>query len=342
MGDLLPMGAWTRRVRGGRRLMAYSAAAMYGGAAFVALIEGAIPGGQPFSLAPGFAALGIVVVLVRVGPRLPVPALAALGPIGTALIGFALATTETTGDGAVLYIWPVLWTSFFFGRAGAITIVAWTGLVHAVTLISLPPEAGNIDRWLDVMVTTVVVAAVVDALARRNDQLFDRINAEARIDQLTGLPNRRGFEERVEIELARARRNDAPVAAISFDIDHFKLVNDEWGHDAGDRVLARLGDVFRTHTRGTDVVARMGGEEFVAVLPDTDGERARRYAERVRGAFADGGGSPRPTLSAGVAVAVAPADVKPLVQAADSALYRAKRDGRDRTVVDQRPAPLPA
>jgi GGDEF domain-containing protein len=250
-----------------KRLMAYTAAAMYGGAAFVGLLEGAIPGGQRFSLLPALGALVVVIPLLFVGPRLPLPALAALGPIGAALIAASLATTEGHGDGAVLYMWPVLWTSYFFGRRGTILIVAWIGVVDALALASMSSGPAGIDRWLDVMVTVGIVAAVVDYLAEHNRKLVVGLSAEARVDKLTGVLNRRGFDERVEVELEHSRREGGSVAVVSFDLDHFKRVNDDWGHDAGDRVLARLGSVLQGQSRGTDVVARLGGEEFAALLP---------------------------------------------------------------------------
>jgi diguanylate cyclase (GGDEF)-like protein len=315
--------------------MAFTAAAMYGGAAFVAFVQAALPGGSEFSLAPGAAAFVVVVLLVFAGPRLPLPALAALGPLGVALIGYSLATTETHGDGELLYIWPVLWVAYFFGRKASALIVGWIGLVYALVLISLPPGVGYLDRWLDVMVSVSVVALVVNALSERNKRLVARLEAEARVDQLTGVLNRRGFEERARVELERAAREQAPVAAVSFDIDRFKRVNDEHGHEAGDRVLAHLGAVLRAETRGVDVAARLGGEEFVVLLAGVDVEHARRYAERTRRAFSEGVdlGPSRLTMSAGVTVAMAPARLEALLKSADAALYAAKRAGRDRTVV---------
>ena len=317
--------------------MAYTAAAMYGGAAFVGLLEGAIPGGSRFSLMPAIGALVVVIPLLFFGRRFPLPALAALGPLGAALIAASLATTEGHGDGAVLYIWPVLWVSYFFGRRGSVLIVAWVGVVHGLALLSMSSNPAGIDRWLDVMVTVGIVAAVVEYLAEHNRKLVASLSAEARVDKLTGVLNRRGFDERVEVELERSRREGSPVAMVSFDIDHFKRVNDEWGHDAGDRVLTRLGSVLRDQSRGTDVVARLGGEEFAALLPDSGIDGARDYAERVRADFTAGDypglDPPRLTVSAGVVAAVAPEHPEALLHAADSALYAAKRAGRDRTRV---------
>jgi diguanylate cyclase (GGDEF)-like protein len=316
--------------------MAFSAAAMYAGAAFVALLEGVKPGGPAFSLLPGLVALVIVVLLLAVGPRLPFWALAAFGPIGAGVIALALATTEGPGDGAVLYMWPVLWVAHFLGRTGTVFIVVWVGVVHGVALVSLPSDSASLDRWLEVMVSVVVVAGVVHALSERSDELLVRLAAEARNDKLTGLLNRRGLDEQVRIELARAQREGSSIGLVSFDIDHFKRINDEQGgHDVGDRVLAHLGAVLGSEARGGDVVARMGGEEFLALLPRSDVEDARSFAERIRAAFAapldlD---VPRATVSAGVTAAVAPVDFDALLELADDALYAAKRGGRDRTVV---------
>jgi two-component system, cell cycle response regulator len=160
-----------------------------------------------------------------------------------------------------------------------------------------------------------------------------RLAAEARIDKLTGVLNRRGFEERAAIEVERARREGYSVGVATFDIDYFKRVNDEWGHDAGDRVLAGLGAVFDADSRTLDVVARIGGEEFVALLPQVDADATLAYAERIRSAFASAVEVPNVTISAGVVAAVAPDAVEELLQAADSALYAAKHAGRDRAVV---------
>ena len=315
--------------------MAYSAAAMFSGATFVGMLEGVLPGGQHFSIVPSFIALGFVTLLILWGPRLPDSVLAALGPIGAALIGGAIATTKGHGDGAALYAWPVLWESYFFGRRGTILIVAWVGIVQALALIALPPGAGYVDRWLDVTVSMAVVGIVIDMVSGQNERLVERLTGEARIDGLTGLLNRRGFVEAAEAELARARRSGVPLGFVSLDIDHFKAVNDEFGHDAGDRVLVRLGQIFREQTREGDLVGRMGGEEFVVLLIDSGVQPSLEYAERLRAAFAvEAPGLPHATLSAGVTAATSAIELQPHLQLADAALYSAKRAGRNQAVVN--------
>jgi diguanylate cyclase (GGDEF)-like protein len=320
-----------------KRLMAYSAAAMYAGATFLGISQALTAEGPDSTIVPGVVALFVVPLLLLRGPRLPVWALASLGPIGAALIGAAVATSPGPGDGALLYIWPVIWVAYFFGSTATVLIVAWIGLVHAIALIELPEASSYLDRWFDVIVPIGVVAAVVHALARRNEQLLTAAQTDARMDGLTGLLNRRGFDERAPAQISRAQRADTALAGVSFDIDYFKRINDEWGHDAGDRVLVRLGEVFRAESRDTDIVARMGGEEFTALLWGSDQEEALGYAERIRNAFAaaDLGVGPI-TLSAGVACDRGPAlELDRLLHAADSALYAAKAAGRDRSVVHQ-------
>jgi diguanylate cyclase (GGDEF)-like protein len=324
-------------IRLDERLLAYTAAGIFGGGAFVGLIEGLIPGGPSYSFLPGLGALVIVTFLLAVGPRLPRWGLAPLGPIGAGLIAYALSSSPGAGDGAVLYMWPVLWTAFFFGVRGAISIVACIGVAHGLALLSLPADSGFFDRWVDVMVSVCVVAAVVHVLANRNDELLARLAGEARTDKLTGLLNRRGFEERAAIELAHARREGHSIAVVAFDIDYFKRINDEWGHETGDQVLARLGAVLATHSRDVDVVARIGGEEFVVLLASSDSADADVFTQRIRRRLAEADTSALPAVhvSAGVAAALAPTNVEALLLRADSALYAAKRAGRDRTVISE-------
>jgi diguanylate cyclase (GGDEF)-like protein len=317
-----------------KRQMARSAAAMYAGATFLGISQALTSEGPESTLVPGLFALGILAVLLVGGSRLPTVALASLGPLGAVMIAAAVATSPGPGDGAVLYIWPVIWVAYFFGRIGTILMVVWIGIVHAAALVALPEASSYLDRWFDVVVPIGVVGAVVHELARRNEQLVAAASAEARIDELTGLLNRRGFDERAPAELARALRDDASIAAVSFDIDYFKRTNDEWGHDSGDRVLTRLGLIFKEQSRETDIVARMGGEEFTVLLWGSDREAGRGYAERVRAAFAaaDLGVGPL-TISAGVACDTPPTlELERLLQEADTALYAAKSAGRDRSV----------
>jgi diguanylate cyclase (GGDEF)-like protein len=334
MSAITEVGAAASR----RRMMVLSAAVMFGGGTLVQLVESLIPGGQSFSLLPGASASVAVGVLVLFGKRLPQPALAALGPIGVAMIAASLASTNVQGDGAVLYMWPVLWEAYFFGWRGTVLIISCVAVAHGGALLVMEHGSGNLDRWIDVMSAVSVVGVVVELLSTRNQQLVARISEEARADELTRLLNRRGFDEGAARELARATRERSSIGVAAFDLDHFKRVNDEFGHEAGDQVLLRFADCLRSQARANDLIARMGGEEFLALLPGADLEQTRAFTERVRAMLrvpSVDPGIPPVTVSAGATAALAPENIDALLKRADMALYTAKSWGRDRTVVER-------
>lgn len=159
-------------------------------------------------------------------------------------------------------------------------------------------------------------------------------------DGLTGLFNHRHMQEVVHEEFERAKRTGEPVSVVMFDFDHFKKVNDTWGHQVGDRVLQEMAGILQRTAREIDKIGRYGGEEFIVVLPDTGIDDAATFAERVRSrvedhAFAVGRAEPlRLTVSAGAATYPHPAVYNPrtLIHRADQALYAAKAAGRNRVV----------
>jgi diguanylate cyclase (GGDEF)-like protein len=305
-----------------RRTIALGAAGIYGGAWAVGLIESLLPDGDGASILPTIAAPVVMLLTAWLGPRAPRAALFVLGPLGASLIAGAVATAHGVGDGAVLYMWPAVWTAYFFGDRGAAFIIAWIAGAHAVALASMADPGSAVDRWLDVVVAVLVVTVFVRILTRRNERLLARLAAEARVDPLTGLLNRRGLDERLEIELARAARDGTPLAIAAFDIDSFKAINDEHGHDAGDRVLMEVAGVLAAGSRSIDAVARVGGDEFVVVLPGAGVDDAQAFVERVCAEAAAGGMSV--TISGGASSARPPIDLLELFEAADRSLYRAK------------------
>jgi diguanylate cyclase (GGDEF)-like protein len=306
-----------------------SGAGIYAGAAAVGAIDTVVPGGPTFSMLPGIAALALVPLIAFIGPRVPRAALAALGPIGAVIIAYAVATSSGFSDAAILYSWPVLWVAYFYGTRETGAVVVSIGVAHAVALLSMPAGAGNLDRWVDVMASVTIAAIVVRALATRNARLVGQLTAEARIDPLTELLNRRGLAERFDHELARSLRARTSLAVVAIDIDHFKHINDTHGHDAGDRALTWVANRLAEQTRGADITARTGGEEFLVVLPGAGVESAYEFAERLRQGIADHAPFSL-TISAGVAAAIAPSGAA-LVEAADQALFAAKRAGRNTT-----------
>ena len=178
------------------------------------------------------------------------------------------------------------------------------------------------------------------ALALSNLKLKESLRQQSIRDALTGLYNRRYMEETLERELSRAEREQKPVGIMMFDIDHFKRFNDLEGHDAGDALLRELGAFLNKFIRGSDIVCRYGGEEFLVVLPGSSKEHTRERAEELRSGVKQmlvyHLDKPLATCTISIGVSAYPADetsVERLLKAADNALYRAKREGRDRVVV---------
>lgn len=165
-------------------------------------------------------------------------------------------------------------------------------------------------------------------------------------DPLTRLLNRRGLESALQVSLAHAARAQAPTAAIMVDIDSFREINDNFGHDTGDQVIREVAGFLQQATRGSDVVARTGGEEFLLILPETDLDGARILAERMRARVAEAPlvvhhQSIPVTVSIGVAATAGDVDVDQLSQDADRAMYLAKRGGKNRVAsVENKPIHL--
>jgi diguanylate cyclase (GGDEF)-like protein len=162
---------------------------------------------------------------------------------------------------------------------------------------------------------------------------LDTCEEAAFTDHLTGLANRRRFERQLEREVSRTLRYGRPFCLLLLDIDNFKLVNDTYGHEAGDEVIRRLALTLQAGTRGIDLAARIGGEEFAVILPETDFEGGVDVAERLRIAIRETEVAPVGTITASFGVAEFPVCAsagRELLAVADVALYQAKRAGRDR------------
>jgi two-component system cell cycle response regulator len=171
-------------------------------------------------------------------------------------------------------------------------------------------------------------------LALWNADLREEVSHEAASDGLTGLANRRTLLVTLRKELSRASRSKRPLSVVLFDVDHFKNLNDTYGHLAGDEVLREVAKAMEAAVREVDLAARYGGEEFAVVLPECDAAGAATVAERVRSAVAALTNVPKVTLSAGVAATSAGfASEEELMAAADEALYSSKLAGRDRVTV---------
>jgi diguanylate cyclase (GGDEF)-like protein len=190
-------------------------------------------------------------------------------------------------------------------------------------VLSRQPRAFG-ERELRVlqMMADLLGSAIVRA------ELLGQLEVAANTDVVTGLPNRRAWEERVPLEIARARRAQAAFTVAVIDLDHFKAYNDEHGHAAGDRLLANCARLWRGQLREVDHVARIGGEEFGLALPACSGTEAVDVLARLRETT-----RPLRTISAGIAEWDRVESWRELVARADATLYRAKREGRDRVAV---------
>lgn len=236
-----------------------------------------------------------------------------------------------------------------FPQSSGLASVAMIPLMHRLKLIgsinlgSADASRFTRDHAADFLAHLGVIASYcVDNTVNRA-----RLLRSGFTDVLTGWHNRRYLQVRLNEELARARRDGNHVACLMLDVDHFKRVNDTWGHAAGDAVLRELANRIDTQVRASDVAARYGGEEFVVLLPDTDNNSAVLLAERIRKVVAASdyelpNGESVP-ISASIGIAgVAPdadsGDLKTLgdslIARADVALYRAKSGGRDQVAVD--------
>jgi diguanylate cyclase (GGDEF)-like protein len=186
----------------------------------------------------------------------------------------------------------------------------------------------------------VVRVAEQIALALSNVQLRETLRLQSIIDPLTGLYNRRFMDETLHRELIRAKRKSTSLCLIMLDLDHFKRLNDTFGHDAGDAVLKSAAQLIRQHVRESDLACRFGGEEMIVILPECDTATGMERAEKVRAAIAglgvQHGGRTLGNITASLGVAVSrdqQQDAEALLRAADQALYEAKHSGRNRVVM---------
>lgn len=181
------------------------------------------------------------------------------------------------------------------------------------------------------------------------ERAWGRVNELAMVDSLTGLSNRHRFMPAAEREIDLARRHHQPLALLLLDVDHFKAINDAYGHPAGDQVLVEVASRCQQALRATDLLARWGGEEFIVLLPNTPVLQAQQLAERMRETVSASaqltvGGEPvQVTVSVGAAGAAPgqPTSLDTLIQRADAALYRAKHAGRDRVSMSGHADPEP-
>ncbi len=305
-------------------------------------------------------ARGLLIFVRRPGADrtlLTLAGVAALAVVVVNLIGLSLDWTVVIAGGAMA--WLLLRAALDvrrglvgeFGRLAALgcSLPLWImgGLLLTrvlMTLAGVKNSAAGLETG-GAMQLTLTLAIVLLAMSLHLSmgsmlilRLVNRLRHQSQHDTLTQLLNRRAFTSRLEAERARQRRSPGPMALLVVDLDHFKAVNDRFGHAAGDAVLVAAAALLRRHARDVDTVSRMGGEEFALLLPDTDRDGACRVAERMLAAFRAlalevDGVVIRVRASIGIAVSTHAGEGDPLLfQQADRALYLAKAGGRDRVV----------
>ena len=282
--------------------------------------------------AVGFAGVAAMLVTSR---RLPASLLQPTVLVSDVLIALVVYFSgEPSSFYAMYFIWLNVYVCYFFAPRVA-CLQSAAALAAYLLVLALMPGAIAITPWLMTAGTMALVGTMVSLLTGNVDRLVVELGDAARNDPLTGLLNRRGFDEAIAREIQRARRGERPLSLVIGDLDHFKRVNDRAGHSAGDEILRRLSALLRECTRAVDSTARIGGEEFAVLVPDTDAGGAHVLAERLRAAVGEAfAREPEPiTMSFGIACFPDDANAaSDLLQAADSALYTAKRRGRDRSV----------
>ncbi|MEH3054040.1 MAG: GGDEF domain-containing protein [Patulibacter minatonensis] len=256
----------------------------------------------------------------------------ALGAI--AIICGLIATFDRTGGLPFFLLLPLLGGAYLLStrESVALSLTALLGLSGALLV---RPAGWDALLWCETAMVIAALMTLTRALRHGRDVLIGDLERVAATDGLTGLANRGTFEEVAGRLIERMRIDGGSLALVMFDIDHFKALNDREGHAAGDAALTGFAQLLARASRPTDLVARIGGEEFVAVMPGLAAPGARAFAERVGELLRDQAGSgARLTVSAGVAVYTGgPEDVHALLSDADRALYAAKAAGRDRVAL---------
>ncbi len=232
-----------------------------------------------------------------------------------------------------LYLLPIALVAWYCGRLCAVALA-----LLAVGLWAFgDPELRRqfeyaFTPFWNVAMRLGTFLAVALVTARLRSEL-ERERDLARTDQVTGAPNRHRFVEAAEAELSRARRYQRTFAVAYVDVDDFKQLNDRQGHDAGDAALRRTAEVIAANLRGPDVYARIGGDEFAVLLPETGAEAAREVADRIRGKLLEAAGEAGwpITFSMGVAgFTKPPVNAEALLRVADELMYKAKQAGKNR------------
>lgn len=316
--------------------------AMFGSAGAIALLTLGT-GVDPLVSRPAIVVIAWLAIVAGVLFMLAADALPGRGfsaglVLSVALVSAAvIVSKEADSPYALFYIWVGAQAWYCLEPRGSAALSALTLVASAGSMaIAGQPDGDTFAWWLLITSTLVVVAILGATLRMRSERLIATLSDAALHDPLTGLLNRRGYQQFIEREFTRAKRYGSQVSVVLGDLDNFKALNDRLGHREGDRALAAFADVCRAHTRDSDGASRVGGEEFVLVLPETSTAAAVLLAERLRRAVGREiqlSGGIRVTASFGVATYPRHGtEPESLLDHADQAMYAAKRLGRDRVL----------
>jgi diguanylate cyclase (GGDEF)-like protein len=269
------------------------------------------------------------------------PTLYAAATLGTGLISANLLLVDeaSTLSGELLYAWLALYVAYFFPIRQAVFQLVLMCAAYLGVLIETVPDRDILASWVTLVGAIVPVAVVLRVVRAGVTHLVRGLAEAARTDPLTRLKNRLALDQEVDEQLEGARRDAGRVSVVVGDLDHFKWVNDQLGHRAGDRALIRVARILATHRRAGDTVARTGGEEFTLLLPNTSEHDAFLAAERMRAAVATEFASDPVPLTFSFGVASYPehgGSADTVIESADQAVYAAKALGRNRSVIFNR------
>jgi diguanylate cyclase (GGDEF)-like protein len=306
--------------------MARAASVLFATGGGLALLSLAVPHWHVAHLtgAAVVAALALPMAALLYGfaehvPEWAIHVLLVLAAVQLSLGVFYLGSGAATAAAGCYFTWISIFAFYFLPRRQALAHLGFMGAVYAITLWAVGAHGGP-GQWIVTMGTAAVGGLVVGALV-------GRLRQQAATDVLTGLANRRSWEDTLERELARAWRQHLPVAVAVIDLDDFKALNDRAGHQAGDRLLKDVSAAWGDVIRDEDVLARPGGDEFGIVLPNCGQDQALQILDRLRQK------TPALTFSAGLASWDGSEQAISLMERADIALYRAKNKGGNDTVV---------
>jgi diguanylate cyclase (GGDEF)-like protein len=234
----------------------------------------------------------------------------------------------TSSPMSYFLVLPLLFAGLAYPPRTVATLTG-TGMLTAL-VVGLVAPAPDASATALLVASMFIAGLLTGAMARNRGRLTDALFEAATHDGLTGCMTRRSFYERLQHELARSRRYGKPFTVVVADLDNLKLLNDRGGHEAGDEALRVVAAALQAEARGTDLVGRLGGDEFGMLLPETEETGAAVVAGRLLAAIRGSGGSVPTTASLGVATWTGPGDrADALMRRADQALYSAKASGRD-------------